>query len=49
MKIFRPLRPLLLVAAIYLCWLGMMAVHEAGHVLHAWLSGGTVSALWGAP
>jgi hypothetical protein len=23
----------------------MMAVHEAGHVLHAWVSGGTVSAV----
>src|SRR5687767_2374241 len=28
--------------ALYLCWLGMMAVHEAGHVLHARLSGGVV-------
>jgi hypothetical protein len=26
----------------YVCWLGMMAVHESGHVLHAWLSGGHV-------
>ena len=34
---------LLLVAALYPCWLGMMAVHEAGHVLHAWASGGVVS------
>ncbi|HUY92898.1 MAG TPA: hypothetical protein VMV10_29480 [Pirellulales bacterium] len=24
-------------------WLGMLAVHEFGHVLHAWLSGGTVA------
>ena len=24
-------------------WLGMMLVHEAGHVLHAWVSGGTVT------
>lgn len=30
------------VAYVYACWLGMMAVHEAGHVLHAWLSGGRV-------
>src|SRR5688572_5988492 len=30
---------------IYPAWLAMMAVHEAGHVLHAWLSGGTVSAV----
>lgn len=26
-----------------LCWLGMMAVHESGHILGAWLTGGTVS------
>lgn len=26
----------------YACWLGMMAVHEAGHVVHAWASGGRV-------
>ena len=25
-----------------LCWLGMMIVHEAGHVAGAMLSGGTV-------
>lgn len=25
-----------------LCWLGMQAVHEAGRVLAAWLSGGNV-------
>lgn len=25
-----------------LCWLTMMAVHEAGHVLSAWATGGTV-------
>lgn len=29
-------------ATLYLSWLGMMVVHEAGHVLHAWLSGGSV-------
>ena len=28
---------------LYPSWLAMMAVHEAGHVLHAWASGGTVS------
>lgn len=33
---------LLAVPAVYACWMGMMAVHEAGHVLHAWLSGGVV-------
>jgi hypothetical protein len=37
------LRQLLLIATfIPWCWLAMMAVHEAGHVLAAWLSGGTV-------
>ena len=25
-----------------LCWLGMMAIHELGHVLGAWVSGGQV-------
>ena len=34
---------LLLVTTVLLSWLWMMAVHEFGHVLHAWLSGGTVS------
>lgn len=29
-------------AFVPLCWLAMMAVHEAGHVLGAWLTGGTV-------
>jgi hypothetical protein len=33
---------LLIVVTIALSWLLMMAVHEFGHVLHAWLSGGTV-------
>jgi hypothetical protein len=28
---------------IYLCWLGMMAVHESGHIIHTWLAGGIVS------
>lgn len=28
-----------------LCWLGMMAVHELGHVLAAQLTGGTVTAV----
>ena len=36
------LKPLLVVPALYACWLAMMAVHEAGHVLHAWASGGVV-------
>jgi len=33
---------LLVVSTIGLCWLLMMAVHELGHVLNAWLSGGRV-------
>jgi len=33
---------LLILAATGFSWLAMMAVHELGHVLHAWLSGGTV-------
>ncbi len=26
-----------------LCWLGMMGVHESGHVIAGWLTGGTVT------
>lgn len=33
---------LLFAAMVPLCWLSMMLVHEAGHVLGAWLTGGTV-------
>lgn len=33
---------LLIGATLALSWLAMMAVHEAGHVLHLWCSGGTV-------
>jgi hypothetical protein len=33
---------MLWVVAAYITWLGMMAVHEAGHVLHAWATGGRV-------
>ena len=40
-----PLRLLWFLLALYPCWLGMMVVHELGHVLHAWVSGGTVSAV----
>jgi hypothetical protein len=39
------LRAILVTAYLYACWLGMMAVHELGHVLHAWISGGVVSAV----
>jgi len=33
---------LLVVSAVGFSWLGMMAVHELGHVVHLLLSGGTV-------
>ncbi len=33
----------LILATVTLSWLAMMIFHEAGHVLHAWLSGGSVS------
>ena len=38
----RATRILLWLAAAYVSWLAMMAVHEAGHVLHAWTTGGRV-------
>ncbi|MDG2389927.1 MAG: hypothetical protein P8M30_11460 [Planctomycetaceae bacterium] len=33
---------LLAVSMLPICWLGMMLVHEVGHVLGAWLTGGVV-------
>ena len=30
---------LLVVSTIVFSWLGMMVVHEFGHVLHIWLTG----------
>jgi hypothetical protein len=47
---FRPVRLRLarwspLVLCAYPFWLAMMAIHESGHVLHAWLSGGHVQAV----
>ena len=30
-------------SCVYLSWLGMMIVHEFGHVLIAWHTGGTVN------
>lgn len=39
----RLFQALLLVSAIGFSWLGMMVVHELGHVLHLWLSGGRVN------
>ena len=35
-------RALSAAALLYACWVGMMAVHEFGHMLHAWISGGRV-------
>ncbi len=32
-----------LLCILYGSWMGMLAVHELGHVLHAWASGGTVA------
>jgi len=34
---------ILITTFLPLCWLGMMAVHELGHVLAAWLTGGEVT------
>jgi hypothetical protein len=33
---------LLIVGTLGFSWLGMMAVHELGHVIHVWASGGAV-------
>jgi hypothetical protein len=41
-RVSRIVRPVLLVAVLYGCWLGMMLMHECGHVLHAWASGAKV-------
>lgn len=39
-------RRMFLVAALLpLCWLAMQIIHEAGHVLAAWTTGGTVTAV----
>ncbi len=35
-------RLLLYVALLYVSWLGMQAIHELGHVLAAWATGGDV-------
>ena len=34
---------LLALSMLALCWFGMMAVHESGHVVGAWATGGTVN------
>jgi hypothetical protein len=36
-------QPLLVTTLLPLCWLGMMAVHELGHVAGLWSTGGTVA------
>lgn len=36
-------RYVFILAALAASWLGMTALHELGHVLHAWLSGGRVT------
>ncbi|HEX6983907.1 MAG TPA: hypothetical protein VF170_00960 [Planctomycetaceae bacterium] len=41
----RSRRTLLVASLIPLCWLAMQVVHEAGHVLAAWATGGTVTAV----
>ncbi len=33
----------LIASTLALSWFGMMAVHESGHVLAAWATGGTVA------
>lgn len=39
----RPLQVLLIISMLAFSWLAMQAVHEFGHILHAWLSGGRVT------
>jgi hypothetical protein len=39
----RLLRVLLIAVVLTLCWQLMLAAHEAGHVLGAWLTGGRVT------
>jgi hypothetical protein len=36
-------RAIFILPVIYLSWIAMLAVHEFGHVIHAWLSGGHVT------
>ncbi|NLE37657.1 MAG: hypothetical protein GX621_06485 [Pirellulaceae bacterium] len=39
----RAIQMTLIAATVGFSWLAMQATHEAGHVMHAWLSGGTVA------
>ena len=41
----RVLRIIICVLALYPAWLAMMALHETGHVLHAWFSGVKVASV----
>ena len=42
-----PIRAIVIATLFVNCWLGMQAVHEAGHVLGVWASGGrTVRVVW---
>jgi Peptidase M50B-like len=45
----RQLRTLLIVATLGMSWLSMQGVHEFGHMLHAWTSGGRVTRVVLAP
>ena len=45
----RPFQVLLIVSILALSWLGMMVVHEFGHVVFAWLSGGSVTRVFLRP
>ncbi len=42
MSLQRACLPVVVGCSLALSWLLMQAVHEGGHVLHAWLSGGSV-------
>jgi hypothetical protein len=42
MMIDRLFQVILIAATLCLSWLGMMIVHELGHVLLAWASGETI-------
>jgi len=41
----RLIQALLIGAAVAFCWFAMQAVHESGHVLHAWITGGRIARL----
>jgi hypothetical protein len=36
---------ILIALGLYASWLALMGIHESGHVMHAWLSGGRVLAV----